>query len=92
MRLQNRQHVIDNAYTLLEVHRQRQGILAQTYLWIVLYYNCYGYAPTHDEIGRRFGVSGEAIFKRVNRLVALGFLRMPFGKHRGIELVDVGAA
>lgn len=87
MTLENRQHVIAAANALLRVHQQHKGKLAQTYLWICLYYNCYERMPSYDDIGQRFGISGVAAFKRVNRLIALGYVRMPFGKHRGIELV-----
>lgn len=87
-----RQKIIETAYDLMEVPRARKDYVVQTYLWVGLYLHCYGYAPTYDEIGHHFGISGEAVFKRVNRLVRLGYLRMPFGKQRGIEVVALDAA
>lgn len=87
MNTAHREKMIESAYDLMEVPRSHKDYLVQTYLWVGLYLNCYGYAPTYEEIGKRFGISGEAVFKRITRLVKLGYLRMPFGKQRGIELV-----
>ena len=48
-----------------------------------------GYAPTLQEIGRRFGLSSPAtVYKHVEQLVQKGYLRKTPHQGRGIQLVD----
>lgn len=49
----------------------------------------YGYAPTLQEIGTRFGLSSPAtVYKHVEQLVQKGYLRKAPHQGRGIQLVD----
>jgi repressor LexA len=48
-----------------------------------------GYAPTLQEIGRRFGLSSPAtVYKHVEQLVQKGYLRKAAHQGRGLQLVD----
>lgn len=79
--------IIGNMRTLLD-----KPDLAETYTFICLYFNCYGYMPSMAEVGAHFGITGNGACRRVVRLKRLGYVRLPFGVHRGIKLIGWSAA
>ena len=51
-----------------------------------------GYAPTLDELGKRFGVSKHTAFEHVKALVVRGYITKKTDKPRSIKLTEPGQA
>lgn len=92
MTSEERREVIYNTRQLLTLRYAHKHILAETYLYLYLYINCYQWSPTYAEIAEHFRIKRAAAWQRVERLRKLGYLHVPFDVHRGIELTALKVA
>lgn len=94
MTTEQRQSVIDNINRLMKYGYGNKSRLADTYAYVVLYFNCFGYMPSHKEIGYHFGITHQGSSRRLERLRDLGYLRFPKGADRGFVILALqeGAA
>jgi hypothetical protein len=62
-------------------------LLYKTYCYIYDYKKKTGIIPTYREIGEKFGVTKQAVEKRIWYLIKFGAIKKPYYRTRSIELV-----
>lgn len=90
MNTEQRQSVIDNINRLMKYGYGNKA--ANTYVYIALYYNCFGCMPSSKSMGYHFGITETAIARRLARLRDLGYLRLPKGADRGFVILALQEA
>lgn len=92
MTTEQRQSVIDNINRLMKYSYGNRAALADTYTYIVLYYNCFGCMPSSKAMRYHFHVGEKAVSYRLARLRDLGYLRLPKGADRGFVILALQEA
>lgn len=87
MTKQQRRVIARNIKELMFNRFSERDVLAETYSYMALYYNAFGYVPTYATMAKHFKITHMGVSKRMKRLRALGYITMGKGANHGITIL-----
>jgi len=87
MTRQQRREIARNIKELMHYRRGERDVLAETYAYMTLYYNAFGFVPTYATMARHFKITHMGVSKRMNSLRRMGYITMTKGASHGINIL-----